>query len=298
MLENCILTRRVFDHTYKNLSDIDFNGYKYYFTPVGIVHIGSYAIDYINNVNKNIDVSILAGLCRCAYELHETPPVIDTKFLDSLDSLKSIPRTFQEKYDHFLSIFYRTGGKEYKSRTIEVEDDYPLAYAKDEEEFRRIIDYGLSSGDLECLNTIDTEEQGIIMYLELRFTPNGLKKVVKLINNYFSIIQPKIDSGNFENDRKISHALSLFYQENASIEDKRSACEELSFILEPFRKEMGKFFNDKDVNLFFHMVNEFDIRHNKESTKKLIYEEQIEWVFQCLLNTLITYIKLKKRFVL
>jgi hypothetical protein len=58
---------------------------------------------------------------------------------------------------------------------------------------------------------------------------------------------------------------------------------------------MDKYFTDKDVNLFFQVVNEFDIRHNKEKTKKLIYEEQVEWVFQCLLNTLITYIKLKKR---
>ena len=33
-----------------------------------------------------------------------------------------------------------------------------------------------------------------------------------------------------------------------------------------------------------------------KKTKKLVYDEQVEWVFQCLLNTLITFIKLKKRF--
>ena len=105
-----------------------------------------------------------------------------------------------------------------------------------------------------------------------------------------------IDSGSTEIDRKLNHAYNLFSQDNATIEDKRSACEELSFILEPFRNELTKYFTNKDVNHFFDLVNNFDIRHNKEITKKLVYVEQIEWVFYGLLNTLITYIKMRKHF--
>lgn len=295
MIDTCIITKRKFDKSFKYFQDPDFNGYKYYFKPVGTVYISRVAEMVINNKN-NIDLSVVAGLCRCAYELNETPPIIDSELINSLGVLKNIPRSFKDKYDHFLSILYKTGGNEYKTKTIEVEDDYPLAFAGDISELQRIIDFAISSGELECLEKFDSEEIGTMIYLDLRFTPKGLKKVDKLINNYFSIVQPKIDSGNIEIDRKINHAVSLFYQENSTIEDKRSASEELSFILEPFRIDMEKYFMDKDVNLFFHLVNEFDIRHNKEKTKKLIYNEQIEWVFQCLLNTLITYIKLRKRF--
>ena len=294
MNDTCIITKRKFDKTFRYFQDPNFDGYKYYFKPVGMVHISRAAEIVISN-NK-IDLSIIAGLCRFAYELNETPPLIDSTLINSLEKLKNIPRNFKEKYDHFLSILYKTGGNEYKARTIEVEDDYPLAFASSISELQRIIDFAITSGELECLQKFDSEEVGTLIYLDLRFTPKGLKKIDKLVNNYFSIVQPRIDSGNIEIDRKINHAVSLFYQENATIEDKRSASEELSFILEPFRKDMEKYFVDKDVNLFFQLVNEFDIRHNKAKTKKLIYEEQIEWVFQCLLNTLITYIKLKKRF--
>lgn len=296
MIENCIITKKKFDNTFKNYPDPHFRGNKYYFKPVGTVNISEWAKCFINDIDKNIDVSILAGLCRCAYELNDIPPIIDTELIDSLDSLKDIPRTFKEKYDHFLLMLYRTGGNEYKSRTIKVEDDYPLAFASDIFEFQRIIDLAISSEDLECSNKTETDQSGTIYYFGLRFTVKGLKKIDRLINNYFSIVQPKIDSGSAETDRKINHAVSLFYQENATIEDKRSACEGLAFILEPFRKDMDKYFLDKDVNSFFQIVNEFDIRHNKEKTKKLVYEEQVEWIFHCLLNTLITYIKLKKRF--
>jgi hypothetical protein len=294
MIENCIITKRKFDKTFEYYNDPYFNGYKYYFKPVGTVYISHVAEILINN--NDIKVSIVAGLCRCAYELKDSPPEIDSELLNSLDSLKNIPRTFKEKYDHFLLMLFRTGGNEYKSKTIKVEDDYPLAFADDIFEFQRIIDLAISSEDIECSNKTETDQSGTIYYFDLRFTVKGLKKIDKLINNYFSIVQPKIDSGSSETDRKINHAVSLFYQENATVEDKRSACEGLAFILEPFRKDMDKYFVDKDVNLFFHLVNEFDIRHNKEQTKKLIYEEQIEWIFQCLLNTLATYIKLRKRF--
>jgi len=294
MIENCFITNRKFDNTVKFYPDPNFRGYKYYFKPVGLVYITEIAAGIIGNSDFNL--SIVAGLCRCAYELKNTPPIIDSELLNSLDSLKNIPRSFKEKYDHFLLMFYKTGGYEYKARTIEVGNDYHIAYAKDIYEFQNIIDLAISKRELECSNEIKTEQQRIIIYQELRFTPEGLKKIEKLQNNYFSIIQPIINSGNVETDKRINHAVSLFYQENATIEDKRSASEELSFILEPFRKDIDKYFLDKDVNFFFQLVNEFDIRHNKEKTKKLIYEEQIEWIFQCLLNTLITFIKLKKRF--
>lgn len=294
MIEKCILTKRKFDNSFKYIPDPNFRGYKYYFKPVGKVYISHIAELVLDNNPNN--ASILAGLTRCAYELNDSPPVIDSELVNALQTLKYIPRNFNDKYEHFLSILYKTGGNEFKTRTIEVEDDYTLAFANDISEFQRIIDFAISSGELECAKKFGSEEIGTLIYLDLRLTPEGINKISKIINNYFSIVQPKIDSGNIVIDRKINHAISMFYQEISTIEDKRSACEEISFILEPFRKDIEKYFVEKDVNLFFQLVNEFDIRHNKEITKKLVYEEQIEWIFQCLLNSLITYIKLKKRF--
>jgi hypothetical protein len=295
MFDTCLITKRKFDQSVKFFNDPKFRGFIYYFKPVGNVKITEPAVIVLEN-NK-INLNPIAGICRCAYELKEEPPLINADLLNSIDEIKNIPRSTKEKYDHFLTMLFKTGGSDLKPRKISVYDDYPLAYANDISEFQNIIDFAIDSKELECIDRVVTEEDGPIFYVDLKFTPKGLKKINKLLNNYFSLIQPIIDSGNIETDRKINHAVSMFYQDNSTVEDKRSACEELSFLLEPFRKDLDKYFLDKDVNLFFQLVNEFDIRHNKEKTKKLIYEEQIEWIFQCLLNTLITFIKLRKRFM-
>lgn len=79
------------------------------------------------------------------------------------------------------------------------------------------------------------------------------------------------------------------------MDDKRSACETLSFVLEPLRKDLTSFFSTGDVSDFFLLVNRFDIRHNKTSTTSLVHEEQLEWVFYTLLNTITTYTKLKRK---
>lgn len=293
MMEHCILTKKDFDKSVKFYTDPSFNGYKYYFKPVGEVHISDAAVRIINS--NHFDLYILAGICRCAYELKEKPPVIDSIMLNSLDGLDNIPRNFNEKYTHFLTLLFKTGGNDYTPRTINVEEDYPLAFAKDTREFQRIVDFGIKSYDLECSNSFSSEEQGTIIYLELNFTPEGFKKMNKVVNNYFSFFNPRIDSGNKDIDQKISHAFKIFSQTNSTIEDKRSACEELAFILEGFRKDLSPYFTDKDINTFFQIVNDFDIRHNKDQTKRLMFEEQIDWIFAGLMNTTLTYIKIKKR---
>jgi hypothetical protein len=293
MIDHCILTKQKFDKSAKFFPDPNFNGYKYYFKPVGEVHISDAAVRIIDS--NRFDLHILAGICRCAFELQENPPIIDSVLLNNLNNLDNIPRNFNEKYAHFLTIIFKTGGNDYKPRSINVEEDYTLAFAKDIKEFQRIIDFGIKSHDLECSNSFATEGEGTIIYLDLNFTPAGYKKMNKLINNYFSFFNPRIDSGNKDIDQKIIHAFKIFSQPNSTIEDKRSACEELAFILEGFRKDLSNYFTDKDTNTFFQIVNEFDIRHNKSQTKRLAYEEQIDWIFAGLMNTILTYLKIKKR---
>jgi hypothetical protein len=292
-MDYCIITKWKFDSSVKFYTDSYFNGQKYYFKPVGEVHITTSAIMMIEKNNFNLNV--LAGLCRCAFELKEPPPMIDSQLLNSLETLSNIPRSFNEKYNHFLTLLFKIGGNEYKPKTLVVEEDYPLAFSSDIKDFQRIIDFGIKSNVLECLKSFETEEKGTIIYKDLNFTPEGYRKMNKVVNNYFSFFQPRIDSGNADIDKKINHAYSLFSQDNATIEDKRSACEELAFILEGLKKDVSNFFIDKDISAFFQIVNDFDIRHNKVQTKKLIYEEQVDWIFASLLNTILTYVKLKKR---
>lgn len=73
----------------------------------------------------------------------------------------------------------------------------------------------------------------------------------------------------------------------------RSACEALSHLLEPFRDDCKEYFGRKDTDVFFNMVNDYDIRHNKSYTKDIQYPEKLEWFFCGLLNTINTYAKPK-----
>ncbi|MBK8343770.1 MAG: hypothetical protein IPL12_10940 [Bacteroidetes bacterium] len=61
------------------------------------------------------------------------------------------------------------------------------------------------------------------------------------------------------------------------------------------KKDLFNYFDSKDVNAFFQIVNDFDIRHNKISTKVLEHPEQLEWVFYTLLNSINMYVKLKTK---
>jgi uncharacterized protein (TIGR02391 family) len=77
-----------------------------------------------------------AGLCRQADELDQKAPVFSGA---PEDSTEIVPTTFSEKRSHFLQLLYLAGGNEYKERDILIHDDFPLAFAKDAEEFTRIL---------------------------------------------------------------------------------------------------------------------------------------------------------------
>lgn len=110
----------------------------------------------------------------------------------------------------------------------------------------------------------------------------------------FGLVSQEITSGDTAIDLKINEVRQRFFSEPQSMENMRSACETLSYVLEPLRKDISTVLPSRDVSDFFLIVNTFDIRHNKDTTKNLIYPEQLEWVFYTLLNSINTYIKLKK----
>jgi len=94
----------------------------------------------------NLPLTDWAGLCRQAYELEEKVPIFSS--LLKVDS-EHLPTTFDEKRSHFLQLLYKVGGNEYKERNIFIHDDFPLAFAKNAEEFTRILKSLITEGWLE-----------------------------------------------------------------------------------------------------------------------------------------------------
>lgn len=108
------------------------------------------------------------------------------------------------------------------------------------------------------------------------------------------LIEQKIETGDLKTDAEIQSARDLFLNRNATEEQMRSGCEKLSFVLEPLRDKLRQHL-DGDTDTFFALVNTFNIRHNKATTKKIEHREQYEWVFYGMLNTINAYSKLIKK---
>jgi hypothetical protein len=82
---------------------------------------------------------VLAGICRSAYEQNVEPIMITQNFIDN--EIKNIvhPKSFKEKWLHFLKVIYKKGGDNNKPFDIHSQKDYPICYSDDEEEFIRIL---------------------------------------------------------------------------------------------------------------------------------------------------------------
>lgn len=173
--------------------------------------------------------------------------------------------------------------------------DFTLAFA-DPEEFKRIMDQLLQDYSL-TIRATNNLSNGRTLYRGVKLTSVGKEVVERGLPKMplCGLVSQEISTGNIEIDKKINHARQLFFDEPQSMDKMRSACEILSYVLEPLRKDLTTFLAARDVSDFFQLVNTFDIRHNKETTIDLIYAEQLEWVFYTLLNSINTYTKLKNK---
>lgn len=238
---------------------------------------------------------LIAGICKNRTIQSEPPILIDTNFINNDYKNYNPPIEFDEKCDRFLKYIYEFGGKENKEFEFNSTKDFPIAYC-DSEEFVRIVDQLKS----ERFITIRTEHKmgrfgAAKIFMGVKMTSFGKEQVKKSLPKIplIGLVNQEISTGDNTIDEKINHAKKLFFDSPQTIDKMRSACETLSYVLEPLRETLKDAFSLKDVSDFFQLVNTFDIRHNKETTKKLIYEEQLEWVFYSLLNTINTYTKLK-----
>lgn len=267
----------------------------YDFVAVGKVNIAlPTLIDLMNK--REYKHPILAGICRNAFENKQEPPMITTEFI--LNDIKNIkyPKSFKEKYRHLLKYMYDRGGNDFKTFLLSSTRDYPICFSDDREEFQRIMEYLEKNYLIEWKND-QTYAGGVKTYWDVQLTDDGIEEVEKELPKIpmIGLVSQNIATGDSETDDKINHAKDLFFQEPQTTDRMRSACEALSYVLEPLRNDLKKYFIVKDTEDFFQLVNSFDIRHNKPHTKDIEHLEQLEWIFYSLLNTINAYTKLKKR---
>lgn len=268
---------------------------EYTFLPVGRVRIAMPT--YLDLTNKRqFNNPILAAICRNAFERNEEPPLITQEFLTNEIKNLNYPKQFKEKAYHLLRHLYNKGGKDYKTFNLSSTIDYPICYCEGEEEFERVMNF-LEEQYFIKWNDSTTFGKHSSRYFETRLTDSGIMEIEKELPTIplIGLVSQEISTGDTDVDEKINHAKDLFFSESKSTDKMRSACEALSYVLEPLRKDLEQFFKAKDVSDFFQIVNTFDIRHNKDSTKQIQYDEQLEWIFYSLLNTINTYTKLRRR---
>lgn len=237
---------------------------------------------------------LIAGICKHRTLEQKDPVLIDSEFIRTGYKKLNPPLHFEEKVYQFLKYLYSSGGRENYEFEINSTKHFPLAYA-DQEEFIRIVDYLEDNYFISCGNKHRTNSGNF--YTGVKLTGVGRAEAEKTLPKLplYGLISQEITTGDFEIDEKINHARQLFFEEPITMDKMRSACEALSYVLEPLRKDLETFFKSKDVSDFFQIVNNFDIRHNKDHTKDLVHHEQLEWVFYSLLNTINTYTKMKGR---
>jgi len=238
----------------------------------------------------------ITGICKDRTLKNEEPVLIDSNFIREGYKKLNPPTDFDEKCSHFLRYLYKHGGRENIEFEFNSMKHFPLAFAGPDE-FTRIMD------QLETNFSITTRkvhpmgrDKSHQIYMGVKLTNTGKDEAKRGLPQMplFGLVSQVIATGDIEVDEKINHARELYFDEPKSLDKMRSACEALSFVLEPLREDLKNYFNQKDVSDFFQIVNTFDIRHNKDTTKNIVHEEQLEWVFFSLLNTINTYVKLKR----
>ena len=294
-LHHCILTGHQFDKPIE-LSEVTEPVIVYDYIVVGKVKIAHPTL--INLVSqKKYNNPILAGICRNAAEQNIEPPIITQSFIENEIKNIQYPKSFKEKCLHLLKYMYDNGGNDFKSFDFFNMRDYPICYAEGLEQFSKILSY-LNDNYLINWNHEQAMARSMKRYYEVQLTDRGIEKVEEDLPNIplIGLVDQKITTGDFDIDEKINHAKKLFFQEPQTMDRMRSSCETLSFILEPLRQEIKIYLNSKDTEDFFNIVNNFDIRHNKQKTKDIEHPEQLEWIFYSLLNSINTYTKLKLKF--
>ena len=262
---------------------------------VGKVKIG--ISTYNELYNGNYERYLIAGICKRRTLDGEEPILIDQAFITGGYKQYHPPVEFEEKCYALLKTLYQLGGKENNEFELQAGRTFAFAYAAPEE-FCRIVEQLANDHHLTIRTTHSLgRAPGSKLYMGVKLTSSGKDEAKKALPKMpmFGLVSQAISTGDGDMDEKINHARDLFFSEPVTMDKMRSACETLSYILEPMREDLKTYFGNRDVSDFFQLVNTFDIRHNKDATKTLVHPEQLEWVFYTLLNTINTYTKIKNK---
>jgi hypothetical protein len=237
---------------------------------------------------------VAAGICRNGNDFGK-PSTLTTELIKKRVSSGDIPKNIAEKEIFLLKYMYKKGSDDIEEMDFLSVRDYPVCYAKGSTELEMILQRLYDKNYITWAKCINSSRGKI--YRFARLEDLGLAEIKKDLPKIpmIGLLNQEISTGDPKTDEKIMTAKKLFFNDPTNFEEKRSACESLSFILEPLRQKTKKYLTNSDVEAFFTIVNNFDIRHNKDYTKTLIHPEQYEWLFYSLLNTINTYTKLVKR---
>lgn len=290
-IEQCPITKYGLRH--ENEIEVSDGHIEYDSLSIGKVKITKEAFSYLKD--KPEANWTLAGVCYHHFLKTGQRKVISMDYITKEFLNEKIPGDFESKCYEALNALYLLIGKENRELELNIATYCAIGYSNPEE-FSRIIKY-LDSENYVTYRKYHRMHGFQSLYMGFEVTSYGKSKAKESLPNLplIGLVSQTIHTGNHDLDQKINHAVSIFHHIPKDINKMRDACETLSFVLEPIRKELENQFESKDVNDFFSIVNNFDIRHNKEKTKKLEYPEQLEWVFYSLLNTLNTFYKLKRK---
>jgi hypothetical protein len=246
--QDCLLGR---DIKPQDIKPITGPTIEYYEQTVGNVIVTLVA--YNELMTGEFERHIIAGITRNAYEDKQAPPLIDSQFIRDGYKALNPPTDFKEKVHRLLKYLYEHGGRENEKFELNSTMIFPLAYAEPDE-FIRIVEY------LEKQNWIEisrTHKIGAMasqrLFMGVELTTWRMDEIEKQFPQIplVGLVAPKITTGNIAVDEKINHAKNLFFKENATLDDKRSACETLSYVLEPLRNELATFFLQRMLVIFF-----------------------------------------------
>lgn len=265
----------------------------YWNEAVGRVVIGEIYYQTLVNLAQTKN-PVLAGWCRELHENGEEPVILTKEVAEEFLESNRYPRTLKEKAERLIRHLYKAGGKEGRAFELQNGADYPLCYAESARDFEDVITYLNEGGSLSM--TVKPLG-GRVKLFKGRLDPDvrDTLEEEEAQGPMAGLVNQEIRTGDDSVDRRIDHARKLFLEQPQTKERMRSAVVELAMILEPLRTKLEGTFGKKDTDVFFGLVNQFDIRHNKKEILRIEHEEQLEWLFFTLLNTLNTYAKLQRK---
>lgn len=146
--------------------------YAYETPKTGKVRLTDVALSEVFGLPEE-EKNILVGICRNRTIENQDPVLITSAFLKQLHK-QDLPKTFEEKSDHFLQFLYDHGGKEYHKHTITSTNDSPIVYSSTKE-FDRIINSLMSQGWIETGKETRTNTGTI--YHGLFLSRSGIERI-------------------------------------------------------------------------------------------------------------------------